>query len=88
MAGWMIGAGFYRYGGGVGMLFIVLAIAFVSITDILWEFELKNPLRKLLDLSNLWEFPMFVSFIGTFLVLGITLWIVRVTTRRIFIKMK
>jgi hypothetical protein len=88
IAGWLIGAGFYRFGGIGGMLYIILAVVAVSTSDILWEFELKNPLKKLLHFNNQWGFPLSVSFIGTFLLLAIVLWIIRFTTKRVRIKMK
>ena len=38
-AGWLIGAGFYRYGAG-GLLFIVLAVAMIFVFEALWTMEL------------------------------------------------
>ncbi|MFD2924283.1 hypothetical protein [Halobacillus naozhouensis] len=87
IAGWLIGSGFYRFEGG-GVFYIILAVALVSISDILWEFDLKNPLKIFLDFNYHWEFPLTVSFLGTFFLIGITLWIIQATTRRITIKMK
>lgn len=88
MAGWLIGSGFYRFGGLGGMLYIVMAVVVVSISDILWEFELKNPIKNLLDFSSQWEIPFFISFLSTLLLIGIALITVRTTTKRIQIKMK
>lgn len=86
--GWMIGAGFYRFGVLGGILYIVLGVLLVSISDILWEFELKNPLTFLIGLVDMWEIPLYVSFIGTFFLIIIALSIVRTTTKRVRIMMK
>jgi hypothetical protein len=87
MAGWFIGAGFYR-SVVLGMLTIVVAIVFVAISDMLWEHEIKNPLNFFLDFSSQWAFPNFISFTGTILLLTILLTMVRAMTKRIRIKLK
>ncbi|MFC7063741.1 hypothetical protein [Halobacillus seohaensis] len=87
IAGWLIGAGFYRLGGLGGTAFILLAIGFVAMVDNLWEYELGTPV-KILTGINLDEMPLYISFIGTLLLIGLALWIVRVSTKRIVIKMK
>lgn len=87
MAGWFIGAGFYR-SGVLGMITIVVAIVFVAISDMLWDHEINNPLNILLDFSNQWAFPNIVSVAGTLLLITILLTIVRAMTKRIRIKLK
>ncbi len=37
--GWLIGAGFYRYGGG-GILFILLAVAVAFVFEALWTMQM------------------------------------------------
>ncbi|SDZ61634.1 hypothetical protein SAMN05421736_12154 [Evansella caseinilytica] len=90
IAGWLIGAGFYRYGVLVGMLYIALATAAVFVADILLEVEQKNPLEMLFRFTNIsfQELPFYVSFVGAFLLLAVMLWIVRATTKRVPIKME
>jgi hypothetical protein len=87
-AGWLIGAGFYRFGGIGGMLYIVAAIVIISVSDFLWESELREPLRFLLDISNQQGFSPVTSFILTALLLTVTLWIIQGTTKRVRINLK
>ncbi|MFT8321833.1 MAG: hypothetical protein ABF649_13080 [Bacillus sp. (in: firmicutes)] len=87
VAGWLIGAGFYRF-GAAGILYIIQAIILVVISDIFWQFELKNPLKKLITIHSQWEFSFSLSVIGTFVLLSIALWIIRSTTKRVRIKLK
>ncbi|WP_456273539.1 hypothetical protein [Bacillus sp. AK031] len=87
-AGWLIGAGFYRFGGIGGMMYILLAIVIISLSDFLWESELREPLKFLLDLSSQQDFSLFTSFILTAFLLAMTLWIIKSTTKRVRIKLK
>ncbi len=88
MAGWLIGAGFYRFGGIGGMLYIAIAIVMVLFSSMFWEGEEKHPLNCPFGLSNLRDLPPSVSLMGTFLLIAVMLWIVRATTRSVRIKMK
>lgn len=86
LVGWFIGAGFYRFGVLIGLLNIVISIMVVSILDSLWEFELKGILGKFSIPSVYQDFSIVVSFIGTFLLIGLGLWAVRQTLKRVAIK--
>jgi hypothetical protein len=87
-AGWLIGAGFYRFGGIGGMLYIVLAIVVISFSDLLWEAELREPMRYLLDLSGQQEFSTVSAFLFSSLLVILTLWIIRTTTKRVRVRLK
>ncbi|MBM7553778.1 hypothetical protein [Thalassobacillus pellis] len=89
MAGWIIGAGFYRLGGFGGILYIVLAIIFIAVSDdILWESEMKTPVKMLLNIDVMWKPPLAFSTIGSVVLISAMLVIVRFTTKRVRIKMK
>lgn len=81
VAGWLIGAGFYRYGIG-GMLFIVLAIMLLFAVEILWEMGLV----ELLHVSGFIE-GLLLSLI-TLALLAVMAVVVRVMTKRVRIKLK
>ncbi|WP_313235579.1 hypothetical protein [Sporosarcina ureae] len=48
LVGWLIGLGFYRYGGAGGFVTIVVALVVVSLNDLLWAFNTPKPLMGLL----------------------------------------
>ncbi len=87
LAGWMIGIGFYRFGGLGGLGFIALAITFMTVADILWESEISHPLAGFINL-NLSELAIPVSLTGTLILQGLGLWMIRTVTRRVTIKME
>ena len=84
--GWLIGAGFYRYGAG-GILYILLSILLISLVESLWEFKKVHFLVVHFNFAN-GEIPMSISFLGTLLVIALTLVLVRVVTKRVRIKPK
>lgn len=86
MAGWVIGAGFYRFGAG-GLLYILLALIMVGFVETLWELSDSNFLLYFFDFGK-GEIPLSVSFLGTFAIIALAMVIVRVVTRRVRIKMK
>lgn len=87
VVGWLIGAGFYRFGVLIGMAYIALAILILSIMDRFWVFELKELFGKLLFFNGV-EFPVVLSFIGTILLILMVLWMNRVTLKKVAVKMK
>ena len=79
--GWLIGAGFYRYGFG-GVLFILLALALLLAAEMmfaLWEAEM---LKGMIVVPE-----VFIPFLATLLLLGVCLWIVRMTTKRVRVRL-
>lgn len=86
-AGWLIGIGFYRFVPSVGMLFIPLALLLIVASDVLWEFELQNPLTGWLSFDRP-EFTPLVSAAGTLVLFGAALAIIRACTKRAAIKIK
>ncbi|KAB8128982.1 hypothetical protein F9U64_15570 [Gracilibacillus oryzae] len=51
LAGWLIGLGFYRYGGSGGFVSILAALVIVFLNDLLWEFFTPIPVVGYLTLS-------------------------------------
>lgn len=88
MAGWLIGAGFYRFGGLMGFVYILLAVVFIVISDILWQHELEEILQPLFDTSFILNLPLYASIIGTLLLIGIMIGVVRMLTKKVRIKIK
>lgn len=43
LVGWLIGLGFYRYGGFGGFVTILVAFVVVSLNDLLWSFNTPKP---------------------------------------------
>lgn len=88
-AGWLIGAGFYRFGLG-GLLYIAAATAAVFLVEALslWGLEQKNPLTLFIDLDRLREIPTGIALLAGCLVLALLLWGVRATIRKVPVKMK
>lgn len=87
VAGWLISAGFYRFGFAGGMGFILLAILTVGITDFLWEYEL----RSLIDRVVYWNpsiLPEYASLLSSAVLLSLVLWLIRGVTRRAPVKLK
>src|SRR5690606_21155329 len=79
--GWLIGAGFYRFGIG-GVLFILLALAWLLATEamlLLWEAETLRGMNVVPNVS--------VPALATLILLGVALWIVRMTTKRVRVRL-
>ncbi|KHF41695.1 hypothetical protein [Halalkalibacter okhensis] len=87
IGGWIIAVGFYRFGGWGGLGFILIAILFLSLTDLLWEGELTHPLANYLNLT-IPALSIFSSIIGTLLLIGVGLFLIRKVTKRIAIKLE
>ena len=76
--GWLIGAGFYRFGIG-GVLFIPLALALLLVTESLWAAETLRGMNVVPNVS--------VPALATLILLGVALWIVRMTTKRVRVRL-
>jgi len=87
IAGWLIGAGFYRYNVWAGFLFIIGAIALIFMMDFLWSGELNTPLHSLLSIDKPQDLSLGLSFGVTFVLIAISLWIIRRVTKRVRVKM-
>lgn len=80
-AGWLIGAGFYRFSFG-GLLFILLAILLAIAVEVMWEMPLSDTLK----LAQVWS--GLVSILATVVLIGASFTVVRIMTKRIRIKLK
>lgn len=79
--GWLIGAGFYRY-GAKGVLFILLALALllgIEMMFALWEAELLK--------GTIIVPKVLIPFLAVILLFGVALWIVRMTTKRVRVRL-
>ena len=90
-AGWLIGSGFYRFDSNGGVLYIILAVLLSVVIDVLWNLEFDGIGKLLFRISGFdaaWHFPFAASVLGTLLLFGLMLWIVRMTTKRVRVKLK
>jgi hypothetical protein len=90
-AGWMIGSGFYRFDSNGGVLYIILAVLLSLAVDVLWNLEfigIGKLLFRIGGLDNARPFPFAASVPGTLLLFGLMLGIVRMTTKRVRVKLK
>ncbi|PID23217.1 hypothetical protein CSV61_01850 [Sporosarcina sp. P3] len=71
LVGWLIGLGFYRYGGVGGFVTIIVAVVVVSLYDLLWLFDTPKPLKGLFN----FDIPVpnvVVALIASFAIATIT----------------
>ncbi|MDZ5712716.1 hypothetical protein [Jeotgalibacillus haloalkalitolerans] len=81
LAGWLIGAGYYRFGFWGLLLSIAGALGLIFMMDLLWTNELETPLHAFENM------PIFISFGVTVILIGISLWVIRMTTKRVRVKL-
>lgn len=84
LIGWLIGAGFYRCGGLLGLAFIVIALIIVLLQDIFVRAVLGLPLNSAIVSFDV---PVVVAAIGILIVISLLLWLIRQLTKRVVIKM-
>lgn len=84
LIGWLIGAGFYRYGGVLGLAFILIAVGAIFVQDSLLRSVLDLPLNGMVASV---EIPFVVAVLGIFVVIGVVLGLIRQLTKRVTIKM-
>ena len=84
VAGWIISATFYRFGVLIGLGSIVLALVILIASDGLLSAALGLPVFEMLAPLPL-SLP--ISILGVLVILGIALWIIRLMTRRVAVKM-
>ncbi|MBM7578077.1 hypothetical protein [Jeotgalibacillus terrae] len=87
LAGWLIGAGNYRYSGWGLLLYIPGALALIFMMDLLWTNQLDTPLHSMLSLDASENLSLFISFGVSIVLIGISLWVIRVTTKRVRVKL-
>ncbi|KAA0944282.1 hypothetical protein FQ087_19415 [Sporosarcina sp. ANT_H38] len=86
LIGWLIGVGYYRFGWIVGFGFILISLLFIACTEFLLGSELGEPLTTLLPFAPT-TIPVFATIVGMFVLIVFILWIIRLITRSITIKM-
>ena len=86
LIGWLIGSSFYCLGQGAGFAIIVVGIVFSMIGDILWGFTWGKPFSRWFPIESL-DLPPIVSAIGSALLVGLILSLIRLITKRAVIKL-
>ena len=86
IAGWIIGIGFYRSSwAGAGS--IIVALVYVYLLDLLWEGQLSLNITSSLNIT----FPnqiFSLSLVGNLILIGLGLWVIRIATKDVPIKVK
>jgi hypothetical protein len=84
LAGWFISSGFYRYHTVIGLVFILFTLIAVTLKDTLLRNLLELPV---LDRFSAIDFPDMIAIPGLIIISAIFLWLIRLITRRVTIKM-
>lgn len=87
IAGWLIGAGYYGYGGWGVLYSIIGALVIIFGMDLLWARELNTPVHRIFSLYPSEGPSLFVSFGTSFIIIAISLWIIRKMTKKVSVKM-
>ncbi|GAA4075534.1 hypothetical protein [Amphibacillus indicireducens] len=87
IAGWIIASGYYRFGGLKTISFVMIGISFVSIIGLLWEHGIEYYIESTLLFSTD-NIPIIYKFGVTLALIGLALWLVRLITKRIPIKIE
>ncbi|WP_163582905.1 hypothetical protein [Gracilibacillus saliphilus] len=87
LAGWLIIAGYQRYGGWGCVAFILVSLLSVSLMDLLWEGDISYPLINLLSTPTP-NLPIAVSLICTIILVATVLLLIRHLTKRVAIQPK
>ncbi|QGH32880.1 hypothetical protein GI584_01900 [Gracilibacillus salitolerans] len=87
LAGWLIIAGYQRYGGWGCVAFILIALLSVSFIDLLWEGDITYPLINLLTIPSP-NLSIVVSLICTIILVATGLLLIRSLTKRVTIQPK
>jgi len=85
LIGWFISASFYRFGTVTGLLFILVAIMINLLKDYFLRISLGLPLSD--RFSTLDSLPQGVTVLGLLLLIVFTVWIIRLLTKKVAIKM-
>ncbi|WP_085993364.1 hypothetical protein [Oceanobacillus senegalensis] len=87
LSGWLVGLGFYRYGGAGGFVSIVVAFVIVSLNDLLWAFSTPKPMMGLVDFTI--PVPhVAIAIVGSIVIAAISTILVYKIVRDIPIKIK
>ncbi|MGN8647288.1 hypothetical protein ACTNEO_14770 [Gracilibacillus sp. HCP3S3_G5_1] len=86
-AGWLIIAGYQRYGGWGCIGFILIALLYVSLIDLLWEGDITYPLINLLTIPSP-NLSLALSLICTIVLVTTSLLLIRSLTKRVAIQPK
>ncbi len=85
--GWFISAVFYRYGWTMGLGSIVLATLFFLIRGLVWGGDVARELAADWVPPAILELPLYGSVAGTIVLIGGILWLIRLLTQRVTIKL-
>ncbi|OEF97075.1 hypothetical protein [Desulfuribacillus alkaliarsenatis] len=76
LVGWLVGLGFYRYGGAGGFASILIAIVIVSLSDLLWAFGTPKPIMVGFLNLNIATPNLAVAFVGSIVLAAISMMLV------------
>lgn len=83
LIGWFISASFYRLGGVVGLVSVIISFIIVFSYDFLLRTVLNLPAVAMFGAIQV---PMVVAAIGIIIIISITIWMIRQLTKRVPIK--
>lgn len=86
LLGWMIASAFQRYGFWAGLGTIVLSYVMIVIRGWLWGEEIRGFIAYVLPFDKL-ELPLYGFVIGSLALSALAIWLIRILTRRMPIKM-
>ncbi|GGB58466.1 hypothetical protein F3157_20145 [Virgibacillus dakarensis] len=84
LVGWFISASFYRYDTITGLGSILLGLISLTLVDVLIRMSLNLPVA---DRFSSLDLPAVITIPGIFVIIVIIIWIIRVLTKRVSIKM-
>lgn len=83
--GWLISAAFYRFGTIAGLGFILLALFMLMLEDSLLRISLDLPVLERFTVLDF--LPSGLAVLGILLIVIVTVWLIRLLTKRVSIKM-
>ena len=85
LLGWFISASFYRFDWLIGLVSIVIAVVFKLLKDTFLRITLDLPVVGWF--STLDFLPMSIALVGIALIIVISIYLTRILTKRVVIKM-
>lgn len=85
LVGWLISASFYRFANGIGIGFIVIAFIILTLEDVLLRISLDLPVSSRFEILD--SLPLGMIVFCLFVLIFISIWIIRLLTKRVSIKM-
>ncbi|SFL91657.1 hypothetical protein SAMN04487943_10582 [Gracilibacillus orientalis] len=87
IAGWMIIAGFQRLGGWGCFVFILIALLYFSLTDLLWQGDISHPLINAIGITDP-NLSTPAALFCTLILIAVGLLLIRMLTKSVAIQPK